>query len=171
MHAELAAAPHPLVGPATWSVGRIDGGTGASIVRPTACVDADRRLLPGESEAAVLADLSDRIDGLELDGRGLTVELTMPMEHAGFRDACGPPAGRGDATALWPTPAGLASRSAAGRRRATAASSPATSAYRSSSSAPARSPARPIVPTNRYRIDELVVAARTYALTALRLLT
>ncbi|WP_230208310.1 M20/M25/M40 family metallo-hydrolase [Microlunatus sp. Gsoil 973] len=31
-HAELAAAAHPLVGPATVSVGRIDGGIGPSIV-------------------------------------------------------------------------------------------------------------------------------------------
>ena len=37
MHAELAADAHPLVGPATWSVGQIHGGTGVSTV-PGECV-------------------------------------------------------------------------------------------------------------------------------------
>ena len=49
MHRELAQRPHPLLGPATWSVGQIHGGTSGSIVPAECVVVADRRLLPGES--------------------------------------------------------------------------------------------------------------------------
>jgi acetylornithine deacetylase len=84
LHAELATAPHPLLGPATWSVGQINGGTGGSIVPAECVVVADRRLLPGESPAEVLADLGRRIAALRLEDRGLTVELAMPMEMPAF---------------------------------------------------------------------------------------
>ncbi|GAA2789917.1 M20 family metallopeptidase [Kribbella solani] len=84
LHAELAAAPHPLLGPATWSVGQINGGTGGSIVPADCVVVADRRLLPGEVPAEVLADLSRRVAALHLEDRGLTVELAMPMEMPAF---------------------------------------------------------------------------------------
>jgi acetylornithine deacetylase len=84
LHAELATAPHPLLGPATWSVGQIEGGTGGSIVPAECVVVADRRLLPGESPAEVLADLGRRIAALRLEDRGLTVELAMPMEMPAF---------------------------------------------------------------------------------------
>lgn len=84
LHTELAESPHPLLGPATWSVGQIQGGTGGSIVPAECVVIADRRLLPGESPAAVLEDLRSRVEGLKLAERGLTVELEMPMEMPAF---------------------------------------------------------------------------------------
>lgn len=84
LHAELATAPHPLLGPATWSVGQINGGTGGSIVPAECLIVADRRLLPGESPAEVLGDLGRRIAALRLEDRGLTVELAMPMEMPAF---------------------------------------------------------------------------------------
>ncbi|MFF1823076.1 M20 family metallopeptidase [Kribbella sp. NPDC058245] len=84
LHAELAANPHPLIGPATWSVGQINGGTGGSIVPAECVVVADRRLLPGESPAAVLENLRDRVAALHLEKRGLTVDLEMPMEMPPF---------------------------------------------------------------------------------------
>ncbi|MFF0340556.1 ArgE/DapE family deacylase [Kribbella sp. NPDC004875] len=84
LHEELAKTPHPLLGPATWSVGQINGGTGGSIVPADCVVVADRRLLPGESPAEVLADLGRRVAALRLEDRGLTVELAMPMEMPAF---------------------------------------------------------------------------------------
>ncbi len=84
LHAELAADPHPLLGPATWSVGQINGGTGGSIVPAECVVIADRRLLPGESPAAVLENLRDRVAALHLEDRGLSVDLDMPMEMPPF---------------------------------------------------------------------------------------
>ncbi len=47
MHAELAQRPHPLLGPATWSVGQIHGGTGGSIVPAECVVVADRQTAAG----------------------------------------------------------------------------------------------------------------------------
>jgi acetylornithine deacetylase/succinyl-diaminopimelate desuccinylase-like protein len=85
LHAELAKRPHPLLGPATWSVGQIHGGTGGSIVPAECVVVADRRLLPGESTDAVLDDLRARVAGLRLADRGLTVDLAMPMEMPAFQ--------------------------------------------------------------------------------------
>ncbi len=148
LHKELAAAPHPLLGPATWSVGQINGGTGGSIVPADCVIVADRRLLPGESPAEVLADLDRRISALHLEDRGLTVELAMPMEMPAFetpedtelvRDHRGR-ALRRRRTSVY--------RSLGGRRLATAGTSPEISAYRSLSWAPVRSPPRPIAQTN-----------------------
>ena len=83
-HDELAAAPHPLVGPATWSVGIVTGGQGTAIV-PAACrIQADRRLLPGEDPDAVLAAVIERIDKLGLGDDDLRVDVTMPMSMPGF---------------------------------------------------------------------------------------
>jgi len=84
LHAELALTPHPLLGPASWSVGQIQGGTGGSIVPAECVIVADRRLLPGESPAAVLDDLRARVAGLRLEERGLSVDLGMPMEMPPF---------------------------------------------------------------------------------------
>ncbi|MFC6707249.1 M20 family metallopeptidase [Flexivirga alba] len=81
---ELAKKPHPLVGPATWSVGIVTGGQGTAIV-PAACrVQADRRLLPGEDPDVVLAAVVERIDKLGLADDDLRAEVRMPMSMPGF---------------------------------------------------------------------------------------
>lgn len=83
-HHELADRRHPLVGPGTWNVGLVDGGTGTSVVPAEASVTADRRLLPDETADEVLAECRHRLDGLRLDTRGLAVEATVTMEMPGF---------------------------------------------------------------------------------------
>lgn len=83
-HDELAAHAHPLAGPAGWSVGQIHGGQGTAIVPARCVVQADRRLLPGEDPAAVLAAVRERVAGLGLDADGLTTAVTMPMHMPGF---------------------------------------------------------------------------------------
>ncbi|HEX3260190.1 MAG TPA: M20/M25/M40 family metallo-hydrolase, partial [Pseudonocardia sp.] len=60
-HEELTHAAHPLVGPPTWSVGLVAGGQGVSTVPAVCRIGVDRRLLPGESAAQVLAELRDRV--------------------------------------------------------------------------------------------------------------
>ena len=170
MHQELAAAPHPLVGPATWSVGRIDGGTGASIVPDRCVIAADRRTLPGESEAAVLADLERRIDELGLADRGLGVELHMPMGMPGFETAVDDVLVKAVDTALadvggpglplgaWTAACdgGFVARDLGVPVLVLGPGSVTGQAHRADESVP---------------VDELITAARTYALTALRLLT
>lgn len=83
-HRELAATSHPLVGSPSWSVGLASGGQGTSIVPDECRISADRRLMPRESAGAVLAAVVERVAGLGLDREGLTTEVAMPMDMPGF---------------------------------------------------------------------------------------
>ena len=56
--AELALRHHPLLGRPTISVGTIQGGTQPNIVPDRCLVTADRRTLPGETEATVKKEIS-----------------------------------------------------------------------------------------------------------------
>ena len=170
IHAELAENPHPLLGPATWSVGQIQGGTSGSIVPAECVLVADRRLLPGESPEAVLASLRDRVNGLRLQDRGLTVDLEMPMEMPAFEtpadadlvkiadaalaDAGGPGLPLGGWTAA--CDGGFIARDLGVPVIVLGPGSVTTQAHRADESV---------------AIEELLVAARAYALTALRLLS
>jgi acetylornithine deacetylase/succinyl-diaminopimelate desuccinylase family protein len=169
MHRELARRPHPLLGPATWSVGQISGGTSGSIVPAECVVVADRRLLPGESTATVLDDLRARMARLGLHDRGLTVDVTMPMEMPAFEtpadsslattvdtalaDAGGPGLAPGGWSAA--CDGGFVARDLGVPVVVLGPGSVATQAHR---------------PDESVSIEELVVAARAYTLTALRLL-
>jgi acetylornithine deacetylase len=169
MHRELAQRPHPLLGPATWSVGQINGGTSGSIVPAECVIIADRRLLPGESIATVLSDLRDRVAGLRLHDRGLTVDITMPMEMPAFEtsaddvlaaavdialaDAGGPGLPPGGWTAA--CDGGFVARDLGVPVVVLGPGSVAGQAHR---------------PDESVAIEELVIAARAYALSALRLL-
>ena len=168
LHAELAQRPHHLLGPATLSVGHIRGGTGGSIVPAECVVVADRRLLPGESTAAVLDDLHERLSML-LAERGLTFEVSMPMEMPAFEttadsklartvdaaltDAGGPALLRGGWTAA--CDGGFVARDLGVPVVVLGPRSVTTQAHRADESV---------------AVAELMVAARAYTLTALRLL-
>jgi acetylornithine deacetylase len=169
LHAELATRPHPLLGPATWSVGQIQGGTGGSIVPAECTLVADRRLLPGDSPAGVLDDLRARVAALRLEDRGLSVELEMPMEMPAFlteadadlarvtdaslTDAGGPGLPLGGWTAA--CDGGFVARDLGVPVVVLGPGSVTDQAHRADESV---------------GVDELVVAAKAYALTALRLL-
>ena len=53
----MAQPPDPLLGPRTLVVGRVTGGVSPNTVPDTCRIDIDRRLVPGEVPAAVIADL------------------------------------------------------------------------------------------------------------------
>ena len=55
--AQLRRHPHPLLGPATVSVGMIAGGTQPNIVPDACTISIDRRTLPGETEAGVRREI------------------------------------------------------------------------------------------------------------------
>lgn len=57
----------PLLGTATLSVGRIDGGTSVNTVPDRCRIDIDRRLLPGEDPAAAPEELNAFLRGAGLD--------------------------------------------------------------------------------------------------------
>jgi acetylornithine deacetylase len=168
-HVELAEAAHPLVGPPTWSVGLVSGGQGTSIVPAECRISADRRLLPDESATHVLEDVRARIDELGLDEQGLRAEVSMPMDMPGFetppehplvlcadaalRDAGGP----GLPLAGWSAACdgGFVARDLDVPTLVLGPGSVNEQAHRADESVD---------------VAELVVAARAYALTALRLL-
>lgn len=167
LHAELADRPHPLLGAATWSVGQVQGGTAGAIVPDECVVIADRRLLPGESGAAVVDDLRARLAGLA--DRGLTVEVSMPMEMPPFQtsadadlvriaeSALSDAGGPGLPVAGWTAACdgGFIARDLGVPVVVLGPGSVTDEAHRADESVP---------------VDQLVVAARTYVLTALRLL-
>ncbi|WP_027505688.1 M20 family metallopeptidase [Rhodococcus sp. UNC23MFCrub1.1] len=80
LHAELATVPHPVLGAASWNVGRIDGGTGPSIVAGRCRLEIDRRLLPDDDVDAVVADLLRRVRPVT----DLDVDAYVEMEMPGF---------------------------------------------------------------------------------------
>ncbi len=170
LHAELARAPHPLLGPATWSVGQINGGTGGSIVPAECVLVADRRLLPGESPAAVLDDLRQRVAALHLEDRELTVDLAMPMEMPAFETPA-------DADLVRTVDAALAAAGGPGLPLGgwTAACDGGYVARDLGVPVVVLGPGS--VKTQAHRadesvaVDELITAARAYTLTALRLLS
>ena len=169
LHAKLADHRHPLLGPATWSVGQIHGGTGGSVVPAECLVVADRRLLPGESPATVLDDLRGRLTALGFAERGLTAEVSMPMEMPAFETASDSPlartVGAAVAEAGGPTlPPGGWTAACDGGFVARDLGVPVVVLGPGSVASQAHRPDESVA------IDELVIAARSYALTALRLL-
>ena len=81
---ELDENPDPELGPATWNVGTISGGTGTSMVADRCVLTVDRRLLPGESAAGVVGDLRSRIESAEPSGSGIGIDIAISMEMPGF---------------------------------------------------------------------------------------
>jgi acetylornithine deacetylase/succinyl-diaminopimelate desuccinylase-like protein len=80
--AQLRRRQHPLLGHATISVGTIAGGTQANIV-PDACVmSADRRTLPGETEAGVCREIAALLRAEKLDAEisGGRLAPCLPLE-------------------------------------------------------------------------------------------
>ncbi|MDV6302595.1 M20 family metallopeptidase [Rhodococcus cerastii] len=82
--AELDANPDRDLGPATWNVGTITGGTGTSMVADRCVLTVDRRLVPGESAAGVVGDLRSRIESAGVTGRDIDVRIGIAMEMPGF---------------------------------------------------------------------------------------
>lgn len=89
-HARMRAGASGLLGSATWSVGRIEGGHGTSIVPDRCTLLVDRRLMPGERGADALAQLESGMR-TALGDDGCTAEATLLMEMPGFEtDAAHP---------------------------------------------------------------------------------
>ena len=78
-HRQLAARTHPLLGPATVNVGVIRGGVQVNFVPDTCAIEIDRRLLPGETVAAVLSHYQGLLDGLKAQQPTLDAVMEPPM--------------------------------------------------------------------------------------------
>lgn len=75
----LSGRVHPLVGPATWSIGKINGGAAVNIVPERCTIEIDRRLLPGESSAAALAEFEEVLERIRQEHPALSVESEIPF--------------------------------------------------------------------------------------------
>ncbi len=78
-HERLQQSPHPLLGPGTCNVGVMHGGVQVNFVPDEAVIEIDRRLLPGEEVATVLAHYQSLLDDLALRHPGLAAEMEPPM--------------------------------------------------------------------------------------------
>jgi len=93
----LAARAHPLLGPPTLNPGTIRGGDQPSTVAARATIEFDRRTVPGESFATVVAELEALLADVRARFPGLTTAIRRvaggmaTMEHAALEiDAAHP---------------------------------------------------------------------------------
>jgi acetylornithine deacetylase len=75
----FAGRRHPLVGSPTVNVGIISGGRQVNQVPDWCTIDIDRRLIPGETKAAVWKEFESLIAGLRARDPELDVEMDEPM--------------------------------------------------------------------------------------------
>src|SRR5262249_15589 len=79
------AAPDPILGPPSLSVGRIEGGQSVNIVPDWCQIEVDRRVIPGEQpsdclgqvQAALAQQLGD-LNGIELDPPWVNLPALAP---------------------------------------------------------------------------------------------
>ena len=78
--AELAgAAIHPLVGPPSLSVGRIEGGQSVNVVPDWCTIEVDRRIIPGETPADALASVHTALMRRLGEAAGAWIEFSAPF--------------------------------------------------------------------------------------------
>jgi acetylornithine deacetylase len=74
----LTTIRHPLVGAATWNVGRIEGGTQVNVVPADCFIEIDRRLIPGEDPGVVRSDYEQLLVRLQWEYPELDVKFDGP---------------------------------------------------------------------------------------------
>lgn len=85
LEAELRRRPeHPLLGPPSLHVGLIDGGAGESIYAAQARATIERRMLPDETEASVLAELDTLVRSVEAVHPGARFETRARLTRAAY---------------------------------------------------------------------------------------
>lgn len=173
LHEDHRARPHPLLGPKTWNVGLVQGGSGTAVVPDGCRVSIDRRLLPGETGTQAVAEIEEilaalRLNGSGLDGLGLSARAWLGMEMPGFETPADHPLVRTAHAAS--VAAGAPPREVAGW---TAACDGGFVARDLGVPAIVLGPGSVVDQAHRpdesVATNELAIAARTYALSALRL--
>ncbi|MGW9263680.1 M20 family metallopeptidase [Gordonia terrae] len=82
--ARLARTSDDLLGHGTWNVGTIAGGQGISVVAPGCSLGIDRRLMPDEDPHRIAEMLRTTIREKGIDTDGITVDVRVTMEMPGF---------------------------------------------------------------------------------------
>jgi acetylornithine deacetylase/succinyl-diaminopimelate desuccinylase family protein len=83
-NARLARTPAPLIGPASYNVGRIRGGLQTSIIPAECVVGLDRRILPGQRVRDAICDVDALLLRLARERPGARVERTVEIEYEPF---------------------------------------------------------------------------------------
>lgn len=76
--------PHPLVGPPSLHAALLDGGSGLSTYAARSVVKIERRTIPGESDASVLAELEGLLARLRADDPTFRAEARMFFSREPF---------------------------------------------------------------------------------------
>lgn len=84
-HEKHTRVTDPLLGSATWNVGKIEGGRATSMVAPSCHVWLDRRLMPGEDPERIVAELSNAVEEAGITGDGISMNIDITMSMPGFR--------------------------------------------------------------------------------------
>ncbi len=77
----LRERTHPLLGPPTLSVGRIEGGLQVNVVPDRCTIELDRRLLPGETWADARSELEAVLASLRAEDPDLQVTIQEPYQN------------------------------------------------------------------------------------------
>jgi acetylornithine deacetylase len=80
---QLGRRAHPLLGPPTLSVGRIEGGLQVNVVPDRCIIDLDRRLLPGETWNTLRTELEVLLAPLRLEDPEFRVTVEAPYQNFG----------------------------------------------------------------------------------------
>jgi acetylornithine deacetylase len=83
---KLAARSHPLLGRPTFTVATIHGGMGVNIVPERCTITVDRRTLPTERSAEVIAEVEAALRDLRARAPGIKVEIGQPFANIGGLD-------------------------------------------------------------------------------------
>jgi acetylornithine deacetylase/succinyl-diaminopimelate desuccinylase-like protein len=80
-HAGMLATsqPHPILGPPTLSVGRIEGGQSVNVVPDWCEIEIDRRLIPGEDASHAMDTVRELAEGI-FEGADC-VQMSQPWVH------------------------------------------------------------------------------------------
>jgi acetylornithine deacetylase len=170
--ADAAGERDPLLGGPTWNVGTIAGGSGTSMVPRQTVLTVDRRTMPGEDPRVVLAGLLGRVRA-DIAGCGIPgaerieVRGEVDMEMPGFRT---------DPESALVTVAAAAVAELGGEGRVTGWTAACEGGFIAAVHGaptiilgPGDINNQAHQPDESVRIDHLVLAARAYALIALRL--
>ena len=82
-----ASAPHPLVGPPSLHVGRIEGGSGASIYAAKCRLEIERRTVPGESAEHAFAEVNGILDRLRKEDETFEATARIVLAREPFQVA------------------------------------------------------------------------------------
>jgi acetylornithine deacetylase/succinyl-diaminopimelate desuccinylase family protein len=79
-NARFASAPYAGIGPATYSVGVIEGGLTGSIVADRCVLILDRRVLPSETLASTEAAVEELLQRVAAGRPGMSWQMSRPLE-------------------------------------------------------------------------------------------